>query len=99
MQFEAIHVCMSQFPDDLIEHFKSIGFEQWFLETDPQNYSDVRVIFNQGKHYIRKSYRGRGDKRILLSADDVNSLRLIRLEVVAFEYLKGCEDDNSVLTY
>lgn len=98
MKLKAIHVSDSYFTKDLVKHFESIGFKSWSFHEEDSNV-DIRLIKREDGYFIRKAFRGKGDKRVIITPSDLDSLMLITDPAVSFEYLRGCADDNSVLTY
>lgn len=99
MKLKSIHVSDAYFTKDLVKHFESIGFKSWSFHEEDSKYVDIRLIKREDGYFIRKAFRGKGDKRVIITPSDLDSLMLITDPAVSFEYLRGCADDNSVLTY
>lgn len=101
MTFEAVHTQLTSINAETIEHLKAIGFTHvWpYLRGVPDEDVDLRFIKNAGSYYIRAAIKGRGSNRIIITSADLDSLMVINSCEAAFEYLKGCAHDNSVLAY
>ena len=95
MTIEAVHAQIASINAESIEHLKAIGFIHVCPDSrDVPDDVDLRFVKNTGNYYIGTAIKGRGPNRIIITSADLDNLMVINNCEVAFEYLKGCEDDN-----